>query len=95
MQQQQLNQSQKEQQFFESLGLPGDLNNLQHYQFEGQAIVNQQQHQRQDNKSPSTRAPEAAAKEILTLTIEIGEGRNENILICEGDDPFQLAHEFD
>ena len=33
--------------------------------------------------------------EILTLTIEIGEGRNENILICEGDDPYQLAVEFD
>ena len=61
--------------------------------------------QRQDNKSPSTRAPAAAGQqvpgspeqrnEILTLTIEIGEGRNENILICEGDDPYQLAVEFD
>ena len=59
--------------------------------------------QRQDNKSPSAipQAPEPAAevnhgaaglspdrKEILTLTIEIGEGRNENILIREGDDPY-------
>ena len=58
----------------------------------------------QDNKSPSSRAPVAAGqidaiqgerKEILTLTIEIGEGRNENILICEGDDPYRLAMDFD
>ena len=33
-------------------------------------------------------------REILTLTIEIGEGQNENILICEGDDPFTLAEQF-
>lgn len=26
-------------------------------------------------------------KEILTLTIEIGEGQNDNILIHEGDNP--------
>ena len=31
-------------------------------------------------------------KEILTLTIEIGEGQNDNILIHEGDDPQQLAN---
>lgn len=29
------------------------------------------------------------------MTIEIGEGRNENIVICEGDDPYQMALEFD
>ena len=33
-------------------------------------------------------------KEILTLTIEIGEGQNDNILIHEGDDPQQLADAF-
>ena len=65
-----------------------------------------QHHQRQDNKSPAIPQPPEPAnnnlaagispdrKEILTLTIEIGEGRNENILIREGDDPYQLAHEF-
>jgi hypothetical protein len=30
-------------------------------------------------------------KELLTLTIEIGDGQNETILIYEGDDPNQLA----
>ena len=33
-------------------------------------------------------------KEILTLTIEIGEGRNDNILVFDGDNPYQLANEF-
>ena len=33
-------------------------------------------------------------KEILTLTIEIGEGQNDNILIHEGDDPNVLAKAF-
>ena len=86
-------------QFFEALGLPGDLNNLAHYNFADNNPVYAQP--RQDNKSPSTRAPAAAGdqpkerKEILTLTIEIGEGRSENILICEGDVPFQLAADFD
>jgi hypothetical protein len=30
----------------------------------------------------------------LTLTIEIGEGQNDDILIFEGDDPGYLAAEF-
>ena len=33
-------------------------------------------------------------KEILTLTIEIGEGQNDNILIHEGDNPQELADAF-
>jgi hypothetical protein len=33
-------------------------------------------------------------KELLTLTIEIGDGQNETILIYEGDDPNQLANAF-
>lgn len=28
-----------------------------------------------------------AKKELLTLTIEIGDGQNETIMIYEGDDP--------
>ena len=35
-----------------------------------------------------------APREILTLTIEIGEGQNENILIREGDNPYVLAAHF-
>ena len=33
-------------------------------------------------------------KEILTLTIEIGEGQNDHIFIHEGDDPNVLAQAF-
>jgi hypothetical protein len=33
-------------------------------------------------------------REILTLTIEIGEGQNDDIAIYEGDDPNYLAAEF-
>lgn len=33
-------------------------------------------------------------RELLTLTIEIGDGQNETILIYEGDDPNQLANAF-
>lgn len=36
----------------------------------------------------------APSREILTLTIEIGEGHNENILIREGDNPYVLAANF-
>ena len=35
-----------------------------------------------------------ARKELLTLTIEIGEGENETILIREGDDANELASKF-
>ena len=33
-------------------------------------------------------------KELLTITVEIGDGSSENILIMEGDDPFELANNF-
>ena len=33
-------------------------------------------------------------KQLLTITIEIGNGQNENILIREGDSPRDIAHEF-
>jgi hypothetical protein len=33
-------------------------------------------------------------REILTLTIEIGEGQSDDIFIFEGDDPNYLAAEF-
>ena len=35
-----------------------------------------------------------STKDLLTITIEIGNGRNENIYINEGDSPRQLAVEF-
>eukprot|EP00347_Sterkiella_histriomuscorum_P010260 403376977 len=33
-------------------------------------------------------------RELLTITVDIAEGRQENILIRENDDPYQLATEF-
>jgi len=33
-------------------------------------------------------------KELMTITIEIGDGQNENILIREGDSPRELAKKF-
>ena len=33
-------------------------------------------------------------KEVLTITIEIGNGQSENIIIHEGDDPRELARQF-
>ena len=33
-------------------------------------------------------------KELLTITVEIGNGRQENILIRQNDDPFELATKF-
>jgi hypothetical protein len=33
-------------------------------------------------------------KELLTITVEIGEGKAEQILIREGDDPYELANNF-
>jgi len=31
---------------------------------------------------------------LLTLTIEVGEGRTDDILVREGDNPFNLAADF-
>ena len=101
-------------QFFESLGLPGDLNNLNNFDYQPQARANQRPQEQSpgslmsahfvDEKSKLS-APTVqqnanldqsleSRKEILTLTIEIGEGQNDNILIHEGDDPQQLADAF-
>ena len=32
--------------------------------------------------------------ELLTITIDIGNGKQENIQVFEGDDPYTLAREF-
>jgi hypothetical protein len=32
--------------------------------------------------------------EILTITIDLGNGNSENIVVLEGDDPYDLAHAF-
>jgi len=32
--------------------------------------------------------------ELLTITIDIGGGQQENIQVFEGDDPFDLARQF-
>lgn len=32
--------------------------------------------------------------ELLTITIDIGNGKQENIQVFEGDDPYRLAHDF-
>ena len=37
---------------------------------------------------------QSSRKELLTITIEIGNGQNENIHINEGDSPHALASEF-
>ena len=33
-------------------------------------------------------------EELLTITIDLGGGYTENIIVVDGDDPFQLAKEF-
>ena len=38
--------------------------------------------------------PNHDTSELMTITIEIGDGQNENIFVREGDDPKQLAREF-
>ena len=36
----------------------------------------------------------AGGRELLTITVDIGNGNQANILIRENDDPYQLASDF-
>jgi len=42
----------------------------------------------------NTEVNDTNSKELLTITIEIGDGHNENIYINEGDSPRALAVNF-
>ncbi len=37
---------------------------------------------------------DAERKEVLTITIDLGNGNSENIVVLEGDDPHDLAVQF-
>lgn len=69
-------------QFLESLGLPLEYRHNQGVSSPGHSMGSANYGQLDPRR------------EILTLTIEIGEGQNDDILIFEGDDPNYLAAEF-